>query len=131
MRKYYGDFECKEDVFTQFAEYGEGCDKATAELEAQMDGINILLAWYDHYDYEGYAFVLFERNGKLYEVNGSHCSCYELAGQWEPEEVSVPELRHRMDEGTLGGYTEEDHKSELRALIESLEKKGKYRRIVV
>ena len=70
-----------------------------------VDNINILLAQYDYANYEGYAFVLFERDGILYEVNGSHCSCYGLEGQWEPEETSVEALRHRMNNGNLGyGY---------------------------
>ena len=66
------------------------------------DKINILLAWYGYKSYSGYAFVLFEQNGKLYEITASHCSCYGLEGQWKPEETSVGALRYRMVNGSLG-----------------------------
>jgi hypothetical protein len=60
------------------------------------------LAWYGYGDYDGSAFVLFERDGKLYEVNGGHCSCYGLEGQWDPEEVTMSELERRITKGDLG-----------------------------
>ena len=34
------------------------------------------------------ALVFFERGGMLFEVHASHCSCYDLEGQWEPEETT-------------------------------------------
>jgi len=55
----------------------------------------IVVAWYDYAYYEGRAFVLFRRDGKLFEVNAWHCSCYEVEGQWEPEETSVAALKMR------------------------------------
>lgn len=72
---------------------------------SSFEGVKIIFAAFTGDAYEGEAFVLFERNGKLYEVNGSHCSCCGLEDQWYPEEASIAELRHRMDEGRLG----EDH----------------------
>jgi len=36
--------------------------------------------------------VLFKRGGKLYDVNGSHCSCFGLEDQWLPEETTVAAL---------------------------------------
>jgi len=73
-------------------------DKA---IEKYKD-INILFASYEYENYSGDAWVLFEQDGKLYEVNGSHCSCYGLEGQWEPEQVSLKELEHRLLSGTFG-----------------------------
>jgi hypothetical protein len=64
--------------------------------------INILFASYNYANYEGDAWVLLEKEGKLFEVNGSHCSCYGLEGQWDPEQVSLEELKHRLEKGTLG-----------------------------
>ena len=43
-----------------------------------LEGVEILLASYTYKYYVGDAFVLFLKDGKLYEVNGSHCSCYGL-----------------------------------------------------
>lgn len=72
----------------------------------ELEDIEILLAYYSYEDYQGEAFVLFRRDGKLYEVNGSHCSCYGLEDQWSPEEVMLEELEHRITEGTFGlGYS--------------------------
>lgn len=64
--------------------------------------INILFASYNTASYEGEAWVLLEKEGKLFEVNGEHCSCYGLEGQWEPEQVSLEELKHRLEKGNLG-----------------------------
>ena len=81
--------------------------------DAALEGATILLASYTYEDYSGDAFVLFERGGKLYEVNGSHCSCYGLSEssynysgdpvtQWQPEETSVDALQHRLEKGHVG-----------------------------
>lgn len=70
--------------------------------ESVLDGCNILLASYEYESYEGDAFVLYEKDGKLFEVNGSHCSCYELEEQWEPEETTKDALLKRINDGSLG-----------------------------
>ncbi len=59
----------------------------------------ILFAEYDTPPYEGYAQVLFYQDGKLYEVYGSHCSCYGLEGQWEPSEVVYAQLELYFKQG--------------------------------
>ena len=64
--------------------------------------INILFASYNFADYEGKAWVLLEKEGKLFEVNAEHCSCYGVEGQWESKQVSLEELKHRLEKGTLG-----------------------------
>lgn len=53
--------------------------------EDALKDATVYLAWYEYRDYSGYSWVVFEKDGILYEVNGSHCSCYGLEGQWEPE----------------------------------------------
>lgn len=55
----------------------------------------VLFASYDGGSHEGYALVVWQRDGKLYEVNASHCSCYGLDGKWDPEETSLDALRIR------------------------------------
>lgn len=62
--------------------------------ESRIDstGIHVLVANYTYEDYSGDAYVLFEREGQLFEVHGGHCSCYGLEGQWEPSAVTVDEL---------------------------------------
>ena len=93
--------------------------------------VEVLLASYSYENYSGDAFVLFRRDGKLYEVNGTHCSCYGLgqqsiAGergtQWEPEETTLAALLHRLDNGSLGNeeYSENKFANELREVLDSL-----------
>lgn len=67
----------------------------------EIKGLKILFATYTYRNYSGYAFVLFSKNGKLYEVNGSHCSCYGLEGEWEPEKASLKELENRVKNGSI------------------------------
>lgn len=76
----------------------------------------VIVADYEQGGYEGDAFVLFMRDGKLYEVHGSHCSCYGLEGQWEPEETTVGSLRHRLANSTYGLFQDS---AEFRAALES------------
>lgn len=55
----------------------------------------IVVAWYDYGLYDGRAFVLFRKDGKLFEVDAWHCSCYDVEGQWNPERTSVASLKMR------------------------------------
>lgn len=64
------------------------------EFEVKLPrSVRILFAAFTDEDYEGNAFVLFEQDGKYYEVWGSHCSCSGFEGQWEPEESDFQTLR--------------------------------------
>jgi hypothetical protein len=109
--KYFGNWECKEDVARDF------------QVEVKDLG-NVLFAWYGYGDYEGSAFVLFENDGKMYEVNAGHCSCYGLEGQWDPEEASVEALAHTLKEGyRFSSYYEAG--DEARAALERFLKRQK------
>jgi len=70
-------------------------DEEPGESDVFPTDDEIIVAWYAYGFYEGKAFVLFRRGGTLYEVNAWHCSCYELEGQWNPEETSVAALKMR------------------------------------
>lgn len=93
---------------------------ATAE---DVEGIEVLLASYEASGYEGDAFVLFQRDGALYEVHGSHCSCNGLEYQWRPEETTVHALRHLLDKGNLG-QGEHSFAAELRRVLDALDETG-------
>lgn len=101
----------------------------TSIAEPDFQDIEVLLASYGNECYEGDAFVLFRKNGQLYEVNGSHCSCYGLEGQWDPEETSIEVLEHRLTEGELGrhGYYEDSQgfAVELQQVLNSLKQEQK------
>lgn len=96
------DWKSIEEVFMDFEDTRWGV--GTKYAISNKDVIEILLASYTYENYSGYAFVLYrdKTDGKLYEVNGSHCSCYGLEGQWSPEDTTVEVLRHRLERGNLG-----------------------------
>lgn len=101
--KYDGEFKSREDVAAEFQE-GDGSRYRTVpDFTPGKDfppESRILHAVYNTESYEGYAFVLFtDKDGKLYEVNGGHCSCCGLEGQWKPEETSWEALAIRMPSG--------------------------------
>ncbi len=65
----------------------------------------VLYAYYQFEDYSGDAEVLYKRGRRYYLVEGGHCSCHGLEGQWEPTEYPTK-----------------------RVLINCLKKAGGYRR---
>ncbi len=87
--KYSGEFADRASVAKEYEE-GTGLGYRE-EFQIAPDfptDDQILYASYEAECYEGYSYVLFERDGKIFEVNGSHCSCMGLEGQWKPEETS-------------------------------------------
>ena len=88
-----------------------------------MDGMEVLFAYYSYEDYSGYSFVLLRdaQSGELFEVNASHCSCYGLEDQWEPEPVTLEELIHRVRHGSVAGLSKEEDLGALLALSEASE----------
>jgi hypothetical protein len=78
----------------QFKTIQDIIDHYAAPTDA-LKGAKLYLAWYGYGDYCGSSIVIFKKDGKLYEVNGSHCSCNGLEGQWEPEETSWSALAKR------------------------------------
>lgn len=79
---YFGNWSTKQNVMDRFQ-----------ISEDDLKGCNIIYADYACKSYDGWCIVLFRKNRKLYEVIGSHCSCYGLEGQWEPQETTVAALR--------------------------------------
>ena len=74
-----------------FIQEFKSVDDIITQYDAPKDALKsakIYLAWYGCGDYCGSSLVLFKKGRKLYEVNGNHCSCMGLEGQWEPEETS-------------------------------------------
>lgn len=67
------------------------------DLEEHQDLARATLLHYEYeqVDYGGDALCVYELDGKLYEVEGSHCSCNGLEGQWEPAETTAEALLMR------------------------------------
>lgn len=97
--------DMKEDFWPSWDDYRK------QDAEEALAGFEVLFAHYGGGSYDGEAFVLLESEGKFFEVNAGHCSCYGLEGQWEPEEACLEELVHRVEKGRLGrvGYFEEEY----------------------
>jgi hypothetical protein len=71
----------------------------------------ILFAQYGGGPYDGYCRVLFQRDGVLYRVDASHCSCYGLEGQWSPEETSWAAEAMRVRKFNEYDMSQEAHKA--------------------
>jgi len=82
-----------------------GREAMLKDFEIQEDalvGAEILFAAYTYENYSGDAFVLFAKDGELYEVHSDHCSCYGLEGQWEPKKTMAEAVRLRLESKGYG-----------------------------
>jgi hypothetical protein len=87
------DWDAKDDDASQLVAMYEDFKVAGEPDLPTLD--QIIIAEYTYESYEGSVFVLFERDGQLYEVNGSHCSCNGIEGQWSPEATTWEALYMR------------------------------------
>lgn len=94
--------------------------KMKVALEKYKDA-NILFASYGTDNYSGDAWLMFEQDGKLFEVSASHCSCFGCEGQWEPSEIVLEELANRLKEDNVyfekNDYSDNEFAKELKQFI--------------
>ena len=88
------------------------------ESSKKLDGMSAILAYESVADSGEYAesFFLLKRNydGALFEVHGSHCSCYGFEGQLDLEETNSVALKYRAINGhLLGGFDEFEKDEEI------------------
>jgi hypothetical protein len=61
-----------------------------------VDAFDIIVAWQDEgpYGCDSSSFFLLKKKktGQLFEVHGSHCSCYGFEGQFQPEPTTAKYL---------------------------------------
>jgi len=96
---------------------GEGVD--VDEITKALQDLEILVAYESvgSWGCDSTSFFLFKDNkGKLYEMHGSHCSCYGFEGQFRLEKSERQALWYRMYEGkgklfSTGGYDYECDKN--------------------
>lgn len=73
----------------------QGCDWSDVQRAFRMDELRpdeVLIARYSCDGYDGNATVLY-RNGSDYRyVRGSHCSCFGLEDQWDPDSYTLETL---------------------------------------
>lgn len=109
MSAYRNEFSSWADVVSAFSEGLPGFQWGTSVKSIKgapaEEPEEVLWADYEAEGYEGSALVIYRQGNKVFEVSGSHCSCYGLEGQWEPEEydiatyVAAAEQRPHADEG--------------------------------
>jgi hypothetical protein len=92
----------KDDVMKDFEQLNYSLQSVNKNILERWKKIKILFAFYEYADYSGNAWVLFLQDGKLYEVNGGHCSCYGLEGQWDPEPTTLKDIAFRIKNGNWG-----------------------------
>lgn len=91
---YFVGWNTPEEMLKDFYKSEDGLENAT-----------VLFAVYETPPYKGYALVIYRQNSKLYEVEGSHCSCRGLEGQWAPIEVNWKYLKTRKLGYYSGGFS--------------------------
>lgn len=86
MQVFFDQFDSVEDVLSQFS-----------ITKSDLKGCDVVFAYYTYEDYSGDALVILRdpNDGVFYEVNGGHCSCYGLEGQWEMEETTMDVMMQR------------------------------------
>ena len=101
---FFGDFNSVDDVakaFGGFSQWDEEPAKEYLEILETLNSAKVILAAYDIDGYEGSAYVVYEKDGMLYTVSGSHCSCYGLENQWSPCESALEIIQANIETNYL------------------------------
>lgn len=89
-------------VESQAAEVAEDWEAGDIEARSKilkvLTGAMVLHHAYTSGGYDGSCLTIYFKAGKLYEVYGSHCSCFGLEDQWDPEETTLGAIRSRIPE---------------------------------
>lgn len=125
-QRYFDGFGSREDVLREFCDAGYDYEKREQRAIEPPDNFptdeEILFAAYGTQEaYSGDATVVYRRDGKLWIVGGSHCSCNGLEGQWSPSETTPEALRAMLPaEGYAPSDYAEDAREALRAMAAGL-----------
>ena len=131
MEKIFGRWSGYEDMRadwfeTPWTEEDKAAEKFPDTFPTEEE---LLFASYGGGSYEGDATMVWRHGGKLYETQGSHCSCYGLEGQFEPEETTVEALAAKgKKEAGSSYYFLSEHDGEAYIaywkMVEELQKAG-------
>lgn len=72
--------------------FGEWKDVQEQYQMEEKEPDEVLVAYYGYESYSGNSVVMYRNGTSYFIVEGSHCSCYGLEGQWNPEEYNSKEL---------------------------------------
>lgn len=86
-------------------DHGEISDQDVDNAKLLLEGFNVLIAYECVGDWgcDSRSFFLLKRksDGLLFEIHGSHCSCYGFEGQLDLEETSIQALKYRAEEADV------------------------------
>ena len=92
-------------------DYGEISAQDVDNAKLLLEDFNVLIAYESVGDWgcDSSSFFLLKRksDGLLFEIHGSHCSCYGFEGQLDLEETSIEALKYRAEKADVfyaGGY---------------------------
>ena len=97
-------------------DYGEITNSDIEKANELLKNMEVLVAYQSvgNWGCDSSAFYLLKdkNSGKLFEVHGSHCSCYGFEGQLNLEETTVEALKFRVNNAkyifSTGGYDDND-----------------------
>ena len=92
---YRGEWKKKEDLLGSEDDDDYNYIRIDGLTKEQLDKMNIIYATYETGSYEGESFILWEQDGKLYEHNCHHCSCYGLTWDDNLEETTLESILRR------------------------------------
>ena len=61
----------------------------------ELRGFRILFEGHAEEDYSDSILLILRKDGALFEVEASHCSCYGFEGMWNPRKTTVGALLKR------------------------------------
>jgi hypothetical protein len=103
--------QVKEHIADNYAQ--QPYDKESAKvIYNQLDKLDILIAYESvgSWGCDSTSFFVFKdkETGTLYEMHGSHCSCYGFEGQFGLEETTVEALKSRVENARSRNQDEDD-----------------------
>lgn len=126
------EFEVKAHLSEEYAgnesgfNYGNPSAHDKAELLEKLNGYDVLIA-YEHVgsygcDSSSWFLLRDKNNSNLYELNGSHCSCYGFEGQFDLVEAPIEYLKSDKFYFSTGGYDHDDkvHRAQVAAYLVNL-----------
>jgi hypothetical protein len=112
--KYFGAWDNLQGMLSSFVAYGlRGQPLSLDTITGPVPQDNeVLFASYGGRDYEGHAYVLFQCDDTLWEVETSHCSCNGLEGSWRPNVTTWAAQRLKKAAGATRYGWLSDHDKE-------------------
>jgi hypothetical protein len=85
------------------------------EVYDQLDKLDVLVAYESvgSWGCDSASFFVFKdkETGMVYEMHGSHCSCYGFEGQFRLEETTIEALKSRVEHARSRNEEDEDEYS--------------------